>query len=230
MTSTSNKLKRKRESEQGDSDSSSDVEILSPIPKKRKLNRPRRKFMDITSKSAKYEYAITFATEKANSLIFPDEIIEIILSYFHIFNLYLVRQDKYFAQVTDIMIKSDPNYLHQIFKSSTEIKDLCQLIKYDPKWFKLNILNRMNVEFDSNQLRNYVESCLSNAYFDDNLESIKNLKLSLPLNSDIINQQLLQTIVQKMFIMDKSTYQLVYHLRRIGLKQMELYHKLKLLK
>ena len=186
--------------------------------------------MDIESKSAKYEYKITFANQKANSLIFPDEIIEIILSHLHIFNLYLVREDKYFKQVTDIMIKSNSNYLHQIFKSSTEIENLCQLIKYDPKWFKTNILHKLNIESDLNELRNYVENCLNDIYFDDSSESITNLKLSLPINSDVINQKLLLLIIEKMCIMDKSTYRLMTHLRRIELKELEKYHKIKVLK
>ena len=165
--SSSEEKKGRRKLEEDDCDSD-----LCPAPKKRKLNRPRMTFMNITSKSAKHLYKMTFETAKANSLIFPDEIIQIVLSYLHIYTLYLTREDQYFKQVTDIKIKSNPNYLYEIFTLSTEIENLCQLAKYDPLWFKSNILNKINVQFDLHIFREYIENCLNHRNCYDDSESI----------------------------------------------------------
>lgn len=198
-----------------------------PVSKRRKIERPRLHFMNKLSKSSKYSYKISFETQKANSLIFPDPVIEIIISYLHIYHLYLIRKDEYFEKVTNVKMKSNPNYLHDIFVKSTEISDLCQLVKYDPKWFNNNIMQNLKIEIKFNriELQSYINNCINRYFIDHDTEIINNLKLSLKLTHNILNLDLLNLIIRKLFIMDKSSHSLVHHLTEIGLRQLASYHK-----
>ena len=108
---------------------------LNHVSKRCRTVRPRLHFRNTMSKSAKYSYHPTFQTQKKNSLAFPDEVVEIVLSYCHIKDIYLIRNDEYFRRITDVKINRNPNYLYDIFIASTNIKDMSMLIKYDT-WFR----------------------------------------------------------------------------------------------
>eukprot|EP01083_Nonionella_stella_P254227 873850_1 len=184
----SNSNKRNRNS------SNVNIHDMGPPPKQRRIAKPRLHFANTTSRSAKYSYLSTFEIPRPH-LVFPDEIIEIILNYFHIYDIYKVRQDPYFKAITDIKIKNDPTYMHTIFISSTEIHDLCLLIKYDSNWFKHSLIPKLNLSSHiKTKLNQYIHNLLSNN-INDNHPHIKTLKQSTNINN--ISQNTLELIIQK---------------------------------
>eukprot|EP01084_Bolivina_argentea_P116886 207622_1 len=112
-----------------------------PVLKRHKIDRPRLQFLNEASKSARYHYECTFNIEQPR-LIFPDELIEIIVSYCHIQDVYLMRTDGYFKRITD---KHTDIYLYDIFIASTGIPDLCVLVQYDAKWFLNTFMAKLNL-------------------------------------------------------------------------------------
>eukprot|EP00483_Globobulimina_turgida_P008128 UN08144 len=203
-----------------------DLEDTCNISKRRRIARPQLHFANSISKSAKYSYHSTFKIIKPK-LIFPDDIIEIILNYFHIYDLYKVRQDPYFKAITDIKINRNPSYLHKIFIASTDIPDLCVLFKYDSSWCSQSLIPKLNLTYSVNcKLRQYFRDSGTNS-IDDNSEDVKLLKISSKIQN--IKQDMLELIILKLFVEDKTTHTLVHHLQNIGLCQLEMYHKPRLL-
>ena len=147
------------------------------------------------------------------------------MSYCHIRDICSFREDEYFKRITDVKIKQNPNYLHQIFVASTEIPNLCVLIRYDPKWFDRMVFPKLNLDMDKERsLNNYMLEC-EQIGFDDDDEEWNDLKADSLIISDVIKEEILVMAVQKIFVIDQSTHALVRHLKDIGLRQLEMYHK-----
>ena len=203
----------------------------NPNPaKKRKIERlsqrPRLHFTSTVSQSAKYSYQLTFAKERPQ-LILPDDLVGVLLSYCHIYDLYQLREDEFFRDIMEKKIKSNPNYLHEIFVVDTGITNCRLLCRYDPRW-SLMLLPRLGVPAVSElPFKRYAHECIGSHYVDDMDENSVDAAIlaSLSMEHQVVPHDTLLRIIRKIFVDDKTTHTLVQHLRGLGLRELEMYHK-----
>ena len=97
------------------------------------------------------------------------------------------------------------------------------MVRYNATWFDISIYPKLNInEHGAIQIKQYIKDCIANKNVDYD-------KLMLPINHQIMSQEVLCLVIKKLFVEDKSTHSLVYHLHQIGLFELEKYHKPNLL-